>query len=79
MEKFVNKEIQVVANFGNEVRKVTGILLSYNGKYIIQTKNGVVILHSISSIDLPNLPEGFFTVPTLNWRVYSDRAQIQQC
>ena len=79
MEKYINKEIQVVANFGNEVRKVIGTLLSYNGKYIIQTNNGVVILQSISSIDLPSLPEGFFTVPTLNWRVYSEKAQNLQC
>lgn len=79
MKKYVNKQVQVIANFGREVRRVSGTLLSAEGKYILKTDAGVVILQSISSIDLAGLPEGFFTVPTLHWRVYSKSAQTAQC
>ena len=51
MKKYINKKVEVIANFGNDVRRVSGTLLSSNGKYIIQTDNEVVILQSISSID----------------------------
>ena len=71
--------MELVANFGDQARRVVGKLLSTNGKYILQTKNGVVVVQSISSINLPSLPEGFFTVPTLNWKVFSKKAQTLDC
>ena len=44
MQKYINKEVTVVANFGEETRRVTGTLLSANGRYILKTQSGVVIL-----------------------------------
>jgi hypothetical protein len=45
----------------------------------LQTNQGVVILNKISAIDLTSVPDGFFTVPTLNWKVYSTTKQTTKC
>ena len=79
LKRFINKKIEVVAQFGDSTRRISGTLLSYNGQFIIQTKNGVVIAKTVSAVDLPSLPDGFFTVPTLNWKVWSSEPQTAQC
>lgn len=36
-------------------------------------------MNKISAIDLASIPDGFFTVPTLNWKVFSEAAQTTKC
>lgn len=58
---------------------MSGKLLGYNSGYILQTKNGIQIFNKIAGVEFPTLPEGFFTTPTLNWKVWSDKAITTPC
>ena len=57
---------------GDVAKIVRGTLLGYDDGYIVQTSNGVNVFNNIESIEFSELPEGFFTKPTLNWKVFSD-------
>jgi hypothetical protein len=37
----------------------------------MQTIYGIEVLNKVEGISFPSLPDGFFTVPTLNWKVNS--------
>lgn len=58
---------------------MSGKLLGYNSGYIIQTSQGIQIFNKIAGIEFPSLPDGFFTVPTLNWKVFSKKALNTSC
>ena len=79
MQKYINKDVKFVTNFGDKTRKVVGTLLSANLKYIVETNDQAMVLQDIWTIELPSLPEGFFTVATLNWKVFSKTAQTMEC
>lgn len=64
---------------GTTSRRVTGKLLGYNSGYIIQTKNGIQIFNKIAGVEFPTLPDGFFTTPTLNWKVFSEKPLTTSC
>lgn len=64
---------------GDVSRKVSGKLLGYNSGYIVQTRNGIQIFNKIAGIEFAKLPDGFFTTPTLNWKVWSEVAQETSC
>lgn len=64
-------KIDVVADFGNEAKRVTGILLAYSPNVILKTDRGIISVNKISAFDVDSVPEDFFTKPTLNWKVYS--------
>lgn len=64
---------------GTTSRRVSGKLLGYNSGYIIQTKNGIQIFNKIAGVEFPTLPEGFFTTPTLNWKVFSQKSLTTSC
>lgn len=54
--------------------------MSHSPQFIIQTSNNrVIIAEKVTAIDLPSLPEGFFTLPTLNWKVWSSKEQTTSC
>lgn len=63
--------MDVVADFGTQSKRVSGVLLAYSPSMILQTKQGVIVVNKISAIDLASIPDGFFTVPTLDWKVFS--------
>lgn len=46
--------------------------MAYNDGYIVKTEFGINVFNKIDSIQFSSLPEGFFTVPTLNWKVFSE-------
>ena len=56
-----------------------GILLGYNSGYILKTAFGIEVFNNIESIVFPSLPEGFLTLPTLNWKVYSVQNVTTDC
>jgi hypothetical protein len=53
--------------------------LGYNSGYILQTSNGIQIFNNIAGVEFPSLPDGFFTTPTLNWKVYSKKVLKTSC
>jgi hypothetical protein len=57
--------------FYEYVKLAKGVLLGYDNGYILKTTAGIDVFNNIESIELPELPEGFFTLPTLNWKVHS--------
>lgn len=79
LKKYIEKNVDVVADFGNEAKRVSGVLLAYSPSIILKTDTGIVIANKISAIDLASIPDGFFTMPTLNWKVYSETDQAQKC
>lgn len=64
---------------GSSSVKVNGTLLGYNSGYILKTKNGIEVYNNIDSINFASLPAGFLTLPTLNWKVFSDLAVTTSC
>lgn len=67
----MEKNVDIVADFGQQSKRVSGKLLAYSPNFILQTQQGVIVVNKISAIDLASIPDGFFTVPTLNWKVFS--------
>lgn len=37
------------------------------------------MLNNIEGVHFPSLPDGFFTLPTLNWKVFSNQSITTQC
>lgn len=68
-----------MADFGNEAKRVTGILLAYTPNVVLKTERGVISVNKVSAFDVSSMPDDFFTKPTLNWKVYSEVAQTQKC
>jgi len=64
---------------GETSKKVTGKLLGYNSGYIVQTAYGINVFNKIDAIEFQTLPDGFFTTPTLNWKVYSENSETVDC
>jgi len=64
---------------GQESKKVQGKLLAYNSGYIIKTDNGINIFNTVTGVEFPTLPDGFFTTPTLNWKVWSLNDTTTNC
>lgn len=71
LSRYLEKNVDLFVELGSSSRRVSGKLLGYNSGYIIQTRNGIQIFNKIAGVEFPSLPEGFFTTPTLNWKVYS--------
>jgi hypothetical protein len=79
LERFIEKEIKIYAKLGDQAKLVKGVLLGYDNGYILRTGGGIDVFNNIESIEFPELPEGFFTVPTLNWKVHSELSTTTDC
>lgn len=71
LKKYIEKDVELYVKLGNQSKRVTGKLLGYGDGYIIQTEFGINVFNQIDAIQFTSLPDGFFTVPTLNWKVFS--------
>ena len=71
LEKYLDKEITVEVNEGQNVATITGKLLSATDGLVLQTKDGIVSVSDISKISFPSLPEGLIAKPTLVWKVWT--------
>ncbi|MBS0189628.1 MAG: hypothetical protein U0573_09360 [Phycisphaerales bacterium] len=70
LEKYLDKEIKVASASGNQTAYSTGTLLSTAGGVVLRDKNGQVqIVANPTGFELPTLPGGLLTRPTLLWRV----------
>lgn len=79
LKKYIDQQVDVVADFANEPKRISGVLLAYSPSVILRTERGIVVANKISAVDLASIPDGFFTMPTLNWKVFSEKAQTQKC
>ncbi len=69
LARYVDQKISLVTKQGNTI---TGKLLTSLGNVVLQTDDGAIKILSASEIvatDLPKLPEGLITRPTLVWHV----------
>ncbi|MFH1750913.1 MAG: DUF4139 domain-containing protein [Candidatus Micrarchaeota archaeon] len=71
MEKYLDKEIEVVIGNGQQgssaKETVKGKLLSYSNGIVLQTPNGITTINGYEKINYPALPEGLITSPTIEW------------
>jgi hypothetical protein len=79
LEKYLNQEVEVYTKLGEKSYKLNGTLLGFNSGYILQTGNGIEVLNNIEGLHFPSLPDGFFTLPTLNWKVFSNQTVTTDC
>ena len=76
LERYVGEKITVEQLKGNEVERISGILLSaQGGSLILQRDSGEVLsLSNYSNVSFPSLPGGLITKPTLVWLVNAKQA-----
>jgi hypothetical protein len=79
LQKYIDKEVVIYAKLGTTSLKVKGTLLGYNSGYILRTSAGIEVYNNIEGINFSSLPEGFNTLPTLNWKVFSESAVTTDC
>ena len=80
LDKYLDGEIEIVAKNGE---LFSGVLKSFDGENIvIQKKNGqginMINRKEIQNINLEKMPENFYTKPTLNWELFSDKSGDRQ-
>ena len=71
-EKYIDKEITIRINNGDNKETKTGILLSHSGNQVILKDSlGKILILNADEVELPALPKGLITQPTLKWLVNS--------
>lgn len=71
-EEYVGKEIVAKVKSGDGVEVIAGTLLSYQGDSIIlEDLSGKIHVANAEAVELPALPEGLTTEPTVSWLVQS--------
>ena len=74
LQRYLDRKITVVQNVGNEVKEVTGTLLSAAGGLMLLTESGgVEIISGYAGVRLAELPGGLITKPTLVWDVFTNK------
>lgn len=79
LEKYIEQEITIFAEFGDNFRRRTGKLLGYDSGYIMEIGNSINVYNRIAGVEFSGLPDGFFTKPTLNWKVWSLSERTTPC
>ncbi len=71
-EKYIDKEITIRINNGDNKETKTGTLLSHSGNQVIlKDSQGKILILNADEVELPALPKGLITRPTLKWLVNS--------
>ena len=71
-EKYIDKEITIRINNGDSKETKTGTLLSHSGNQVIlKDSQGKILILNADEVELPALPKGLITQPTLKWLVNS--------
>ncbi len=74
MQRFLDRQITVEQTRGDSVATFTGTLLSTSGGLILKGSDGQVqIINGYSNVQLPELPGGLITKPTLVWDVSTQK------
>lgn len=75
MQKYLDREITLERSVGDEVKTMTGRLLSTQGGLTLEGSDGKIhLVQGYSAIRFPELPGGLITHPTLVWDVTAERA-----
>lgn len=77
LKRFLDREITVTRSAGDDVNRIRGTLLSTDGGLVLskpEDDGGVQIIRDYEDIELPELPGGLITRPTLVWQVQSGEA-----
>ena len=74
LEKYLDEEITVQVEEGQEVKEYTGKLLSYRDGIILESGGEIIALSSNEKISFKELPGGLLTKPTLVWKIYAEQA-----
>ena len=71
LEKYIDRELGVVVQRGDASERITGTLLSaQGGQLVLRDASGTIrLLNGYQGLDLPTLPGGLITRPTLLWDV----------
>ncbi len=78
LEKFIDKPISVDVTRGNQAAVISGTLISATGGIILRKDDGgIEVVNGYNSLQLPSLPDGLITRPTLVWDVYSEKGGAQ--
>lgn len=75
-EAHIDNHIEIRTEDG---RTIDGILLSYDGNLVIQTRGGINIINNPIEVTFDDLPEGLITRPTLRWSLISSRDMTAEC
>lgn len=79
LKQYLNQNVEVFAKIGHDSVRIYGVLLGYSSGYIIKTSQGIQVVNHIDGISFQKLPEGFYTLPTLHWKVYSPKEITTDC
>jgi len=72
LDKFTDKTITVEVAHGDTIESYTGTLLSTDGGLTLREENGGLrVLNRFHNVNLPRLPRGLHTKPTLEWNLWS--------
>jgi hypothetical protein len=75
LERYLDRLITVSRSTGSGTERVTGTLLSTDGGLVLRKPDGgVQIIREYRDVELPDLPGGLITRPTLVWRLTSETA-----
>lgn len=73
LNRFLDRVITVSRSTGDGIDRVSGTLLSTDGGLVLRKPDGgVQIIREYQDVELPDLPGGLITRPTLVWRIQSD-------
>ena len=74
LHKYIDQTVTVTQGTGEDVREITGVLLSVDGGMVLQLPDGSVdIITSWQHVRLGALPGGLITRPTLVWDLAAQR------
>jgi len=75
LEKYIDREITVDQQRGNNIQSFSGTLSSTEGGLILRSKDGSAqVLNGYAGIKLPEIPGGLITKPTLVWDIAAQKA-----
>ena len=75
LEKYIDREITVDQQRGNNTQSFSGTLSSTEGGLILRSKDGSAqVLNGYAGIKLPEIPGGLITKPTLVWDIAAQKA-----
>ena len=73
LQRYIDREVTLLVKNGDVIE---GILQSVTGDVVIKNRNNrlnIVKTDAIKRYDLPDLPDGLITKPTLFWKLYSTK------
>lgn len=74
LERYLDKTIRLYVKSGDASMLVSGTLLSTAGGIVLRSDNGNVgVFNNVESLQLPALPDGLLTKPTLLWELETEQ------